>query len=119
MAAQWDAPLEADCQRAIVDAARHFGYLVHHQRPGLTAAGRIINNIQGDKGFPDLVIVGHGRCLIVELKRRPNKPSKDQVAWLAALTAAGADARVVIVPEQQQALIDELHQIAINTRRTR
>lgn len=101
-------PTEADCQTAIIAAARALGYLVHHQRPARLADGRIRTTIQGDKGWPDLVIAGHGRCWAIELKRPGNPPSPEQVAWITALCAAGIDARVLIVPTSQHAFITEL-----------
>ena len=101
-------PTEAECQTAIIEAARAFCYRVHHQRPARLADGRIRTTIQGDKGWPDLVIAGHGRCWAIELKRPGNPPSPEQVAWITALCAAGIDARVLIVPTSQQAFIDEI-----------
>lgn len=101
-------PTEADCQTAIIAAARTLGYRVHHQRPARLADGRIRSTIQGDKGFPDLVIAGHGRVWIVELKRHGNRPSREQVQWITALAGAGIDARVLIVPDGQHAFITEL-----------
>lgn len=50
------------------------------------------------------------RLLAVELKRKPRKPDAAQIAWLDALRAAGADARIVYVPEDMQALCAELVQ---------
>lgn len=98
---------EAECQRAIVAAASILGYRVHHTRPARSQRGWS-TPIQGHPGFPDLVIVGHGRCFIVELKRRGNKPTADQVHWINQLSMAGVDARLLIVPEGQQEFIDEL-----------
>lgn len=45
-------------------------------------------------GFPDLVIVGRGGILYRELKTETGKVSAAQQAWLDALKAVGADARV-------------------------
>jgi len=97
-----NAPTEAQCQSTIVQAARTLGYLVHHTRPAYRQSGRISTPIQGDAGFPDLVIAGHGRVWFVELKRKGNKPTDKQA--LHGL--------VVTVPEQQQIFIDYLTQIA-------
>jgi len=102
------AATEREHQDAIIDACRWLGYRVVHFRPARDRHGRYHTALQGDPGFVDLVIAGHGRCLLVELKRRPNRTTPDQDAWLAALTAAGVDARVVWLPDGQQALIDQL-----------
>lgn len=108
-------PTEGDCQATIIEAARALGYRAHHQRPATNRNGRWASAIQGDAGWPDLVICGHGRLWVIELKRRGNKPTGDQVSWLTALTRAGVDARLVIVPDHQQALIDELARHARST----
>lgn len=100
-------PTEADCQKTIVAAAIMLGYRVHHTRPAQTRRGWRTPMI-GHVGFPDLVIAGHGRIWFVELKRKPNKVDDPQQHWLAALTLAGADARVVWVPDGQQSFIDEM-----------
>jgi VRR-NUC domain len=85
-------PTEAQYQRTIIDAARWHGWLVHHQRPARTAKG-YRTAIEGDAGFPDLVLVHPQRrqLLFVELKRRPNKLSTHQQAWLGALSATTGD----------------------------
>jgi len=101
---------EAECQRTIVDAARLAGWLVHHTRPARTVRGWR-TPLEGDAGFPDLVLARRrppGRLLVVELKRAPRQPTDEQRAWLAALTAAGVDARLVYVPDDLDALLAEL-----------
>lgn len=100
-------PLEVDCERTIIEAAHTLGYLVHGSRPAGHKAGWR-TPLKGDKGWPDLVIVGHGQCFVVEIKRKPNRLEPAQQAWFDALNAAGVDVRLVWVPEQQQDLIDML-----------
>ena len=115
MTATMPSPNETACQTTIIHAARTLGYRVHHQRPSVSRAGRWASAIQGDPGWPDLVICGHDRLWVIELKRHGGKPTADQVSWLTALTRAGVDARLVIVPDHQQALIDELARHARST----
>ncbi len=100
-------PLERDCETTIIAAAQILGYRVHATRPARTQKGWR-TPIRGDAGFPDLVIAGHGCVFFVELKRRGNKPTDDQLAWIATLRAAVMHARVWWVPEEQQELIDML-----------
>ncbi|CAN5668110.1 hypothetical protein BH24ACT5_BH24ACT5_30640 [soil metagenome] len=100
-------PSETECERTIVEAARMLGYLVHGSRPATSQKGWR-TPLKGDRGFPDLVICGHGHCFMVELKRKPNRIEPAQQAWFDVLTAAGIDVRVVWVPEQQQQFIDTL-----------
>lgn len=101
---------EAECQRTVVDAARRTGWLLYHNRPSQTGGGRWHTALQGHQGFPDLVLVHPTARLVwfVELKRRPNKLSPDQEVWGGALEAAGADYRIVWVPEGLDAFVQLL-----------
>jgi hypothetical protein len=60
---------ERDFQRAVVELARLMGWRVHHTRPALTQRGRWLTPIQGDAGFPDLVLCRPPRLVLAELKR--------------------------------------------------
>lgn len=108
-------PREAECQATIVAAALTLGYLVHAERPARSERGWR-TPVQGSPGFPDLVIAGHGRVIVAELKRPGNRVEPAQQAWLDALSFAGVDARVVWVPDGQQSFIDELAGIAAEAR---
>ena len=97
-----DAMSEADLLRAIIDAARTCGYLVHHCRPAQSQSGRWSTPIQGDAGFPDVILVpgrpglAQNQILAWELKREGKYPTAAQIAWLEALGAIpGVSARVV------------------------
>ena len=105
-------PSEAECQRTIVEAARVGGWLVHAERPAQTA-GRHMTPIQGNRGFPDLVLVHERRhqVVVVELKRKPNRLEPDQQKWIEALAVSGVDARVVWVPEQ----LDDFVRFLVNS----
>lgn len=100
-------PTEAQCQAAIVNAARTAGWLVHHTRPALQRSGKWATPLQGHRGFPDLVMCHPHRheLLIVELKRKPNKIEPDQQRWLDALDGAGVVAAVWFVPEEMDDLL--------------
>lgn len=107
-------PTERDCQDAIVEGAQLLGYLVHHCRPARTDHGWA-TPIQGDAGFPDLVLAHRdaGVVVFLELKRPAHpggavRPRPDQLAWQTALARGGVRAEVVRVPEDQQALLDRL-----------
>lgn len=103
---------EAQWQDAIVQAAKLTGWLVHAERPAQTGQGWR-TAIQGHKGFPDLVLLHPGRAhlVFVELKRKPNKASKEQVDWLAALervvihTSNHLAARLMFVPDDVPQLL--------------
>lgn len=82
-------PTELQCEQAIIEAAKAAGWLVHAERAAVSK-GKWSTPIKGHAGFPDLVIVhpATGRLLIVELKRRPNRATDDQIRWLSAFEMA-------------------------------
>lgn len=77
----------------VLQLARLLRLRTVHQRPARVEDGWR-TAVSGDgKGWPDLVIVG--RALIVrELKSSAGKVRPEQVAWIAALQAAGVDVDV-------------------------
>jgi hypothetical protein len=77
---------EAELQQNVIDMAHVFGWLVHAERPAMRADGTWRTPIQGDKGFPDLVLARGGRLILAELKSQKGKPSEDQLVWDRALT---------------------------------
>jgi hypothetical protein len=99
---------EKDFQRAVIDLARLTGWRVHHTRPALTRRGRWLTPIQGDAGFPDLVLVRAGRVIFAELKRVGGKPTPAQRAWLEALQACAGVEVYLWTPNDWDAIIDAL-----------
>ena len=81
---------ETDFMDSVIDLAHLCGWRVHHSRPAWTAKGWC-TPIQGDAGFPDLVLVHEERELLVfaELKAERGKVTPAQKLWLWALQAAG------------------------------
>jgi hypothetical protein len=75
---------EAVWMDQVIEAARLFGWKLHHDRPAQTGRGWR-TAIQGDAGFPDLVLVRGERCLFVELKPERGSLSQNQKGWLDAL----------------------------------
>jgi hypothetical protein len=106
-------PTEAACQSTIVEAARLGGWMIHAERQAQSRKGWR-TPIQGHAGFPDLVLVHPDARLVwfVEIKRKPNKLAPDQLVWRTALEEAGADYRLVWVPEE----LDEFCQTLVNKR---
>lgn len=100
---------ESEYEDTIVDAAAKLGYLVHVERKARTKEG-FRTAIKGHVGWPDVVIVGHGRAWFIELKRRPKQPTEAQLVWIAALNAAGCQAAVRYVPEDLEAILEDLTQ---------
>jgi VRR-NUC domain-containing protein len=77
---------EAELQRAVIECAHRYQWLVAHFRTALMQSGKWATPVQGDgKGFPDLVLVRRGRLLFVELKSKGRKTTPEQNTWLSAL----------------------------------
>ena len=74
---------EKDVQAAIVDIARLLHWRSYHT----------FDSRKSEAGFPDLVLVRE-RVIYVEVKRSGQRPRPEQVEWLNALAAAGAEVYV-------------------------
>ena len=75
---------EREFQTTVIEMAHAYGWLVHHTRPAGTATGWR-TPIQGDAGFPDLVLARGGQVIIAELKRERGELTAAQGRWLAYL----------------------------------
>ncbi len=76
---------EAAFLTAVIALAHEHGWLVAHFRPAVLRSGQWATHMQGDKGFPDLVLARKGRIVIAELKREDGQLSEGQRAWLAEM----------------------------------
>lgn len=87
------AQREDEFQATVTQLAETCGFRVMHVRRA---------RVRGDRwatatsiaGWPDLVILGHGRALFVELKSERGRVTDEQSALLAELRDAGLDARL-------------------------
>ena len=81
-----EAMTEAELQSAVVELAQWLGYLVSHTRVARQSDGSWVTPIQGDAGFPDLVLAHKrsGMVLFRELKSQKGRATKGQLMWLAA-----------------------------------
>jgi hypothetical protein len=84
---------ERGLQDYVVTAAQLLGWRVHHCRPGMDRSGRWSTPVQGDPGWPDLVLCRE-RLVVAELKREHGRVTAEQAAWIAAFRAAGVEAHV-------------------------
>jgi len=96
---------ERDFQRAVIDLARLMGWRVFHARPALTQRGRWLTPIQGDAGFPDLVLCRPPRLIVAELKRVGGKPTAEQQAWLEALASCAGVECYLWTPADWDAIV--------------
>lgn len=79
---------EADFQGRIIDAAKVHGWRVAHFRPAKTARGWR-TPMQGDVGFPDLVLARRGVLVLAELKDATRRVEPEQQLWLDQLGSHG------------------------------
>lgn len=70
---------ERQLQDAVVEMAGYLGFLTFHP----------YDSRRSTPGWPDLVICGHGRCIVAEVKRERGRVSAAQQVWLDELAAAG------------------------------
>lgn len=79
---------EADFQRQVIELALWMGWKVHHTRPAQYQSGRWATPIQGQPGFPDLVLARGGVVIFAELKSAKGRLSEDQRSWVNTLPNA-------------------------------
>lgn len=65
---------EAQLQAAVIACAKALRWRVYHT----------YDSRRSERGFPDLVMLRHGKLLVVELKSAFGRTSRDQDAWLDA-----------------------------------
>ena len=75
---------EAELQTRVLELARWHRWLAHHDRPARTRDGWR-TPVQGDAGYPDLTLAGHGRLVLVELKSDRGRLDGAQETWRDAL----------------------------------
>ena len=86
--------LEKELQRAVIELAHLYGWLVFHPRPSQNSRGDWRTYMSGDRGFPDLTLVHTtGGICFVELKSTKGRLSPEQKMWLEKLSLH-ADAMV-------------------------
>lgn len=89
------AMLEAQFKNTVIDIATRYGWFVHHDLPAMNRRGKWATHIQGDAGFPDLVLVNkRGVLVFAELKTDIGIVHKKQEAWLDRLEQSGAIVQV-------------------------
>jgi hypothetical protein len=89
---------EKQFSKLVIDYAQLRGWRVAHFRPARVMRGGVEKYetpVAADgKGFPDLILCRGIRLLAAELKVRPNGPTPEQYAWLAAFRDATVGAVV-------------------------
>lgn len=84
---------EGDLQRAIVELAEVYGWLVYHPPDNIPREGadgrKWVQNVV--PGWPDLTLVRPPELLVAELKSAKGRVSEAQQGWLDALAACGVE----------------------------
>jgi hypothetical protein len=89
------AMLEAQFKNTVIDIATRYDWLVHHDLPAMNRRGKWATHVQGNAGFPDLVLVNkRGVLVFAELKTDIGIVHKKQEAWLDRLEQSGAIVQV-------------------------
>lgn len=103
---------ESEFQSAVIEFARMRGWMVMHTKAAQIRPGVWATPLQGNPGFPDLVLVRpvHGDVVFVELKKDGGRLSIGQKAWITALKAAGAEV-YVWYPDDMEAIVKRLGKI--------
>lgn len=97
---------ETEFKDILVTVARRYGWLVHHDLPAQNSRGRWATHIQGDAGFPDLILLhpNSGKLFAIELKSDKGKLSPGQKRWLMAFEKSGIYNAVLKPSDMEYAL---------------
>ncbi len=77
---------EDEFQDRVIHEAKFSGWHYAHFRPAQTEKGWR-TAMQGDKGFPDLVLARGGVVILTELKSEKGRVTPDQEYWIKAAGA--------------------------------
>lgn len=109
MTAAAQAISERELQEWVIELAKLRGWKVAHFRPAKTAKGWR-TPMQGDPGFPDLVLARAGRVVFAELKSEKGRLSPGQQGWTEALGRFNPDGQEVYVwrPRDRDLIVEVL-----------
>uniref|UniRef100_A0A6M3KM53 Putative VRR-NUC domain-containing protein n=1 Tax=viral metagenome TaxID=1070528 RepID=A0A6M3KM53_9ZZZZ len=99
-----------DFINAILEVAELTGWLVHVERPAMTAKG-YRTPIQGDAGFPDIVLTKRGKLIFWEVKIPPDKVRPEQQLWLDMLALVPRVIARVVEPDDWDYIIKTLSEV--------
>lgn len=87
---------EAALQSCVMDCAKLTGWRRIHFLPALDDRGRWRTPLDGDPGWPDVVLARPGRLVIAELKSHGGVVEPDQQTWLTLLGTVGGAVSVYV-----------------------
>jgi VRR-NUC domain len=91
----------------VIDLARWHQWRLCHFRAGINRRGQWQTAIQGDRGFPDLVLVRRDKLIFAELKTHSGRITSEQDQWLSDLKRAGCMA-IIWRPNQFEQIEEQL-----------
>lgn len=88
---------ETDLKSIVINMAKRAGWLIHHDLPAMNRRGKWATHVEGNVGFPDLLLLSphHGQIMVIELKAEKGKTTTSQDNWLDAFAIAGIENHVV------------------------
>jgi hypothetical protein len=81
----------------LLEWAKVYGWRRFHVR---NSGSNGMTTVQGDRGFPDLVLVRPPRLIFAELKVGKNKPTDEQDQWIAVLQDVGGSGTALYINER-------------------
>ena len=87
--------LESELQSKVKKLARTLQWRIYHNP----------DSIRCEAGFPDLVLVRHGRLIFAELKKQNGKLSSEQRLWLKDLAYCGVESYIWVPSDWNNGLI--------------
>ena len=85
---------EAQLQDAVITAAELWGWRWHHET----------DSRRTRPGWPDLLLVRDGLCLVLEMKSATGRVTEEQAEWIEALGAVDGITAAVIRPNSLDAV---------------
>jgi len=98
---------ERDLQDRIIGLAYFTGWKPHAERHAWTKKG-YRTPIQGDAGFPDIVLIRGGEIIFWECKVHPKKPTPAQQLWIDLLALVPGVISRVVYDEDWEYIVETL-----------
>jgi hypothetical protein len=96
-------------QRAAIQVCHARGFIVAHFTAAQVRQGVFVTPIKADgKGFPDMIVAGHGRVFAIEVKGTNDYVKPEQREWLNRLEAGGVKTLVLTPSKWRAGALDEL-----------
>lgn len=88
---------ETDLKSIVINLAKRASWMIHHDLPAMNRRGKWATHVEGNVGFPDLLLLSphYGQVMVIELKAEKGKTTTSQDTWLDAFAIAGVENHVV------------------------